>query len=138
VIERFAKKEKIRVRPAGAYALNRLGLTTQVPTKLIYFTDGNSRRFRIGKMEVSFKSTTLKKMSTKGKFSSLVIMAVEELGVAEISPSIEAKLVGYLRQENPKVLMQDLALATIKINNYIVKLLKNPVYQNDPMASTHS
>ena len=35
VAESIAKKEKVRIKPAGAYALHRLGLTTQVPTKLV-------------------------------------------------------------------------------------------------------
>ena len=47
IAERIAKKEKVRIRPAGAYALNKLGLSTQVPTKLIYITDGVPRQLRI-------------------------------------------------------------------------------------------
>jgi hypothetical protein len=136
VVQQLARKEKMRIKPAGAYALHRLGLTTQVPTKLVYLTDGNSRHFRLGKLEVRFKSTSLKKMSIKGKFSSLVIQSIEELGVEGISKSVESKLLGFLKQEDTKVLQDDLKLAPAKINDYIVKLLKNPLYQNDQMAPT--
>ncbi len=52
----LAKKEKIRVKPAGAYALHQLGLTTQVPTKLVYITDGHPRLFKLGKLPDQIQS----------------------------------------------------------------------------------
>lgn len=113
VIKVIAKKERIRIRPAGAYALHSLGLTTQVPTKLIYLTDGNPKLFRLGKLQVRFKPTSPKRMSIKGKISGLVIQAIEELGTDEISKEIKNKLVEFLKKENPKVLKEDLSLAPI-------------------------
>src|SRR5579859_4604098 len=44
VVKMLAQREKIKVRPSGAYALARLGLTTQVPTKLVYITNGHPRQ----------------------------------------------------------------------------------------------
>lgn len=137
VVRFLARKEHIRIRPAGAFALHRLGLTTQVPTKLVYFTDGNSKRFRLGKMQVKFKPVAPKKMSTKGKFSSLVIQAIEELGVQSISPEIEKKLTVFLRSEEPRVLRHDLSLASAKINDYIIRLLKNSADQYDTVATVN-
>jgi hypothetical protein len=61
VAEAIAKKEMVRIMPAGAYALHRLGLTTQVPTKLVYITDGENRQIKIGKTTIKFKATTPKK-----------------------------------------------------------------------------
>src|ERR1700754_562175 len=43
VAQRVAEKEKVHIYPTGVYALNRLGLSTQVPTKLVYLTDGVPR-----------------------------------------------------------------------------------------------
>ena len=67
VAKMIAKKEKVRIRPAGAYALNRLGLSTQIPTKLVYITDGVSRQLKIGRTTIRFKGTTAKKLSMKGE-----------------------------------------------------------------------
>jgi hypothetical protein len=128
VVIMLAKKEKIRVRPAGAYALHRLGLTTQVPTKLVYITDGHSRLFKLGKMQIKFKATTSKKLSTIGKISSLVIQALEEIGTEYVDAAIESKLHELLKNEDPKKLKHDLALAPAKVNDYIVKLLKKQDY----------
>ncbi|HLT74019.1 MAG TPA: DUF6088 family protein [Ohtaekwangia sp.] len=124
VVKMVAQKEKIRVRPAGAYALHRLGLTTQVPTKRVYITDGNSRQFKLGNIQIRFKSTSAKKLAMKGKISSLVIQAIEEIGVEHINKEIQMKLSGFLSKEDPKILQHDLRLASTKVNDYIVKLMK--------------
>jgi len=128
VVKMLAKKEKIRVRPAGAYALNQLGLSTQVPTKLVYITDGHPRLFKLGKLQIKFKATTPKKLSTIGEISSLVIQALEELGTEHLSATTEFKLHELLKNEDPKKLKHDLALASAKVNDYIVKLLKKQDY----------
>lgn len=134
VVKMLAKKEKIKVRPAGAYALHRLGLTTQVPTRLVYVTDGHSRQFNLGKMQVKFKSTTPKKLSTEGKISSLVIQALEEIGTEKVDPAIEAKILELLKKEDPQKLKHDLSLASGKVSDYIVKLFKK--YGNDRLAGS--
>jgi len=117
----LAQKERIRVRPAGAYALHQLGLTTQVPMKRVYVTDGNPRQFRLGKTMIRFKATSPKKLSTVGKISSLVIQAIEELGVEHIGPELEKKILDSLRKEELRNLKHDLALASVKVNDYIVQ-----------------
>jgi hypothetical protein len=132
VVKMLAKKEKIRVRPAGAYALHRLGLTTQVPTKLVYITDGHPRLFKLGKLQIKFKATTPKKLSTIGKISSLLIQALEEIGAENVNASMESKIQELLKNEDPKKLKHDLALAPAKINDYIVKLLKKQ--ENDELV----
>ncbi len=124
VVKMLARKEHIRIRPAGAYALHSLGLTTQVPTKRVYLTDGNSRQLKLGKVQLRFKATSPKKLSTIGKISSLVIQAIEEIGSDHISPEIERKLQECLQKEDPRKLKYDLALASVKVNDYIVRLMK--------------
>ena len=92
VAEAIAKKEKVRIKPAGAYALHRLGLTTQVPTKLVYITDGENRQIKIGKTTIKFKATTPKKMALEGQLSSLVILALDELKSINIDGVTERKI----------------------------------------------
>lgn len=124
VVKMIAQKEKIRIKPAGAYALHKLGLTTQVPTRLVYITDGHPRQFMLGKLQIKFKPTTSKRLLRKGKISSLVIQALEEIGTKSIDEETGSKLRHLLLQENPRILKQDLELAPVKVNNYILKLLK--------------
>jgi hypothetical protein len=55
VVERFAATRAETVVPHGASAANSLGLTTQVPTKLVYLTSGKSRKFKLGAQIVEMK-----------------------------------------------------------------------------------
>jgi hypothetical protein len=119
----LAKKENIRIRPAGAFALNKLGLSTQVPTRLVYITDGPPRQLKMGKLEIKFKATSHKKLATTGKISALVIQALEELDLNNIDESRTARIKQLLLTEDPKKLKHDLTLAPARIHDYIVKLL---------------
>ena len=124
VAKMIAKKEKVRIKPAGAYALHQLGLTTQVPTRLVYITDGVSRNLKVGKTTIKFKATSNKKLSVKGKISGLVIQALEELDIDKMDGTIELKIKALLKKEDPRMLKHDLGIAPARINDYIVKLLK--------------
>lgn len=124
VAEAIAKKEKVRIKPAGAYALHRLGLTTQVPTKLVYITDGENRKIKIGKTTIRFKATTPKKMALEGQLSSLVILALDELKLKNIDGVTERKIKELLQNENPGQLKRNLSLTSGRIHDYIIKLLK--------------
>jgi hypothetical protein len=121
----LAKKEKVRIRPAGAYALNKLGLTTQVPTRLVYITDGPPRKLKIGKLEIRFKATSHKKLATIGQVSALVIQALEELDVEHIDTGTAARIKVLLLSEDPKKLRHDLALAPVRVYDYMIKLINN-------------
>jgi len=132
VAKMIAKKEKVRIKPAGAYALHQLGLTTQVPTRLVYITDGVSRNLKVGKTNIKFKATSNKKLSTKGKISGLLIQALEELDIDKMDTRTESKISELLKKEKPRMLKHDLGIAPARINDYIVKLLKRE--NNDRLA----
>jgi len=55
VIEGIAATRAETVVAHGAAAANSLGLTTQVPTKLVYLTSGKSRRLTLGAQVVEMK-----------------------------------------------------------------------------------
>ena len=136
VAEKIAEKEKVHIYPTGVYALNRIGLSTQVPTKLVYLTDGVPRLLTIGKMTVRFKATTPKKLALKGPLSRLVILALDELDTKNMIPEHEMRIRELLLKEEESNLEHDLALAPGRTYDYIVNLLKNSTY-DDRMVKTN-
>jgi hypothetical protein len=56
VVARIAATRAETIAPHGAAAANALGLTTQVPTKLVYLTSGPSRRLRLGAQVIEMKN----------------------------------------------------------------------------------
>jgi hypothetical protein len=80
VAKALVGRDAVRLQPSGAYAANLLGLSTQIPMKIVYLSDGRSRTVKIGKKEIHLKKTTPLNMATAGKTSRLVIHALRHLG----------------------------------------------------------
>ena len=123
VAEAIAKRDRIRTLPTGSYALNALGLSTQVPMNIVLLTDGSPREIRVGKRKIKFKKTTPKNLLAKGKISRLVIQALKEIGNGKVIEAEEQKIVGMLRKENEKDLRHDIALAPVWIQKIMRKAL---------------
>ncbi len=123
VAKGIAKRDRIRIVPTGVYALNALGLSTQVPMKLVFLTDGAARIIRIGKRTIKFKKTTPKNLLAKAEISSLVIQALREIGINRVTEDEEKKIIELLKKENPKDLMQDIKLAPVWIQKIMQKAL---------------
>lgn len=133
IAEKVAQKERVRIKPSGAYALNKLGLSTQVPTRLVYLTDGAPRQIKVGAHTIKFKATTVKKLSFKGPISGLLIQALDEIDLNTIDLSLQEKIKSLLTQEDPKKLKNDLTLAPARIHDFLVPFLKD-LHINDRMA----
>ena len=123
VAEAIAKRDRIRTVPAGSYALNALGLSTQVPMNIVLLTDGSPREIKVGKRTIKFKKTTPKNLLAKGKISRLVIQALKEIGNGKVTAEEEQKILDLLKQENEKDLKHDIALAPVWIQKIMKKAL---------------
>ncbi len=121
----IAKRDKIKILPTGSYALNALGLSTQVPMKIVLLTDGSPREIKIGKRTITFKKTTPKNLLAKGEISKLAIQALKEIGINKQTPEEEDKIIKLLKKENPKHLLHDIGLAPVWIQKIIKKALIN-------------
>jgi hypothetical protein len=115
VAKGIAKRDKIKLVPTGSYALNALGLSTQVPLKLVFLTDGAARIIKAGKRTIKLKRTTPKNLLAKGKISALVIQALREIGKDKATTSEIKKIVALLKQEDVKHLEHDISLAPVWI-----------------------
>jgi len=111
VAQAIAGRDKARIIPTGVEALNRLGLSTQVPMKVVYLTDGAPREVKVGKNSIKFKKTTPKNLAVKGEISGLVIQALRELGQEQVTESNKTKIHELLNKENPDHVLHDARLA---------------------------
>lgn len=117
----LAKKERVKIMPSGQYALNKIGLSTQVSMKLVYLTNGTKKNINIGKGSIVFQPTTAKKLAMVGSISSLVLLGLEELDLKQLSKSEIEKVKKILEKEDEKKLKHDLKLASAKISDFVVK-----------------
>ncbi len=125
VAEAIAKRDRIRTLPTGSYALNALGLSTQVPMNIVLLTDGSPRLIKVGKRTIKFKKTTPKNLLAKGKISRLAIQALKEIGNGKVSEEDENKIVELLKKEDEKDLKHDITLAPVWIQKIMKKAQNN-------------
>jgi hypothetical protein len=111
IVKDIARRDKARIIPAGLYAMNMLGLSTQVPLKAIYLTDGTPRKLEIGGRVLVFKKTAPKNLSAWGEISGLVIQALKAIGKENLTDDIEKKVIELLKKEKPKNIANDIKLA---------------------------
>ena len=123
VARAIAKRDKIRLVPTGVYAQYALGLSTQIPLKLVFLTDGAPREIKIGKRSIKLKKTTPKNLSAKGAISKLVIQALREIGKDNLTDTEEEKIVSLLIKEDRKKMEHDIPLAPVWIQNIMKKAL---------------
>lgn len=101
-------RDATRIQPTGAYAANLLRLSTQVPMKVVYLTDGLSRTVQIGNRQITLKRTTPRNMATAGKTSGLLIQALRHLGQKSVDDEIVAQLDRQLDVITKVQLMKDI------------------------------
>jgi len=76
----IARRQRWKIVPEGAWAANLLGLSTQVPSKIIYLTDGPNNEVPIGRRTIQFKHARPKAMAgLEGKLA-LVVQALRHIG----------------------------------------------------------
>jgi hypothetical protein len=122
VAQQIADRDKVLIRPTGAAALNKLGLSTQVPTKVVYLTNGNPKRIRFGRSSIVFKKTTHKQLAVQPEMVFLAIQALIALEDQADTPDIIRQLKEILSMENPADIRQGARLAPQRIGQILYQI----------------
>lgn len=77
----IARRDKAKIVPTGVYALNKLGLSTQLPMNAVYLTDGSPRKIKLqGDRGIQFKQTAKRNLAFHNDFAMLLTFALREIG----------------------------------------------------------
>lgn len=117
VAQALAGRDSLKIQSSGAYAANLLGLTEQVPAKIVFLTDGPNRMVQINNQQIVLKRTTPKNMATAGRVSGLVIQALRYLGQNHVKENSIDMLKKRLSNKDKLQLMKDLRFAPVWIGN---------------------
>ena len=120
----IAKRDRAKIIPTGVRALNKLGLSTQVPLNIVFLTDGSARSIKIGKRTITFKKTSPKNLLAKGEISGLAIQALKTLGQHKVEEGISAKISSTLKKEKKENILHDAKLAPAWINKILMSSTK--------------
>ena len=103
----LAKTYHWTIAPCGDIALNKLGLTTQVPAVWSYVSDGPYRNFEWDNIHLRFKHKTNREISLLSEQTVLVVEAIRALGKNNIDQSVIIKLQRKLPASDKKIILDE-------------------------------
>ena len=122
IAEAIAKRDKIRIIPTGIFALQQLGISTQIPMNVIYLTDGAPRKIKVGKRTITFKKTAPKNLAIKNKILSNIVQGLKELGKESITDEIRQRINQALEKVPVEILKEEILNAPVWVRNEVLFL----------------
>ena len=95
------------IAPCGDVALNKLGLSTQVPVVWSYISDGPYRKFSWDNITLSYKHRANREISFMSETTTLVVEALKTLGKERIDDDIIVSLRNRLPEEAKKKMLKE-------------------------------
>jgi Family of unknown function (DUF6088) len=125
IADALSRQTGSRIAPSGATAANRLGLSTQVPAKPVYLTDGRSRQVQVGNFVVVVKHVAPKELPVGNRTSATVLQALRHLGKDAIDPTIVSRIRKVLSRKSRSQLLQDARYTTDWIADAVRKIARD-------------
>ncbi len=120
VAHALARKFKWQIEPSGDTALYLLGLSTQVPARYVYFSNGPKREYKVMDNPLEFKKIALKNVGFKYAESALLVQAIKSLGKDNIS----AEIITKLKQKIDSKLYPKIVKDTKTVTDWIYNVIK--------------
>jgi len=118
-VQTVAMRDGIKLRMTGASSANLLGLSEQVPSKIVFQTDGVSRKLRIAGQEVAFKHRSARQMAMSAKPTGLIVSALRSIGKAHVTTQRLEKLRHDLTAKDRRLLLKELPLAQAWMHSFL-------------------
>jgi len=107
VAQALARKFSWRIQPGGAAALNLMDISTQVPSRFVYLSDGPNRTYRIGETVLTFKHQVLKEAGLRHHESAVLVQGLKELGQSLITDEVIHQMRVWLPAGKRVVVLRD-------------------------------
>lgn len=107
VAHAIARKNGVRIQPSGAQAANLLGISTQVPAKVVYLTNGKSRTVNVANRTLMFKRVEPREMQPGSEIGFLVTQALRYLGRDMVGKDVIEYLRRQLTDSDQKKLLKE-------------------------------
>lgn len=108
IVAAVARKKNLRILPSAAVAANKLGVSEQVPAKIVYHTDGAPATMNLGKLKIEFRRNSGSMLALAERPGGLVAQALRDIGKGKITPVHIHRLRDNLPEKARKSLLQDL------------------------------
>ncbi len=125
VADAISRKFNLKIEASGDTALNILGISTQVPGKYIYLSNGPKKTYRIlNNISLEFKRSALKNIGFRHKESSLIVQALKSLGKENITDDVKAKIKERIDSKTCSNILEDTKTSDTWIYETIKQICK--------------
>lgn len=85
IAEAIGRRDHAQVLMSGVAAENYFGLSTQVPTKLVFLTNGSARKLTVGNNVIEFKRGVPKNFAFRDKTMAMLCQALKSIGKGHVT-----------------------------------------------------
>ena len=122
----LARRHRWTIVPEGAWAANLLGLSTQVPAKIVYLSDGPNKKIQIGRRTLSFKHARPHVLGEQEGTSALVVQALRNIGQKHLDARLVLRLQTLLSDAEKRGLIKATRFGIEWIYAIAKKIAKKP------------
>ena len=128
IVKAIAERDNVMILPSGKTALNKLGLSSQVPMNAVFLTTGSTRTIKVGNRKLLLKRAAPRNFAYKGTLMPLVTESLKALGENNIDEEINDKLkhiILSLSDTDFITFTEDLQYVPQWIRGIILKIIKD-------------
>lgn len=134
LVKAIARRDNAQILPTGATAENRLGLSTQVPTRYVYLTSGSARKIMLRGQTITLKRSVPRNFACKNDFMATLIQALKSIGKDNVTEEHKQAIAALLQKHLDKdTYIDDLKTAPIWVRKLISEIIRQNEYE---LAST--
>ena len=126
VARAYARKTGSRLQVSGAQAANALGLSSQVPARATFVTDGATRQLRVGNQAVFLRRAAPRRLAGAGTPWATALQALAFVGKDGVDAQVIQRLKSALSVDDRRALGRHADLAPDWMRPVIAELAGKP------------
>ena len=126
IADAVARKNQWHIQPAGALALNAIGLDTQVPVHPVFLSDGPTKTFRLYDGTVlQFRHRTLRESKFRDARSEILVQALKSTDDLS-DPRIVDSVCRFIPPSDRAAILADTRFAPAAIHDFLKRAFSHP------------
>lgn len=125
VVQAITKNKNAKLQTSGAYSANLLGLSDQVPAKIVFLTDSDSQKVKIVNFTIFLKHVAPSALIGVGTLSGTIIQAIKHLGKTHIDSHIIQKIRNQISDQDKADLIKYKFKTPEWMHSIIEEIIKN-------------
>ncbi|MDV2989176.1 MAG: DUF6088 family protein [Dehalogenimonas sp.] len=110
------------IMPTGDTAANILGLSTQIPARYQYLSDGPTKHYEWDNGTLTFKHRTNKETTKLSGGTALLVQALKNIGESQIDNAVKNKIMAKLTPGEIKIALREAKYSTAWVYEIIKEL----------------